>query len=64
MTSNEHIVHPYLLMRATSERFLPVGATFRVGLTSESHWLQLVLVSTVHWWPILVSVVGLTENRR
>ena len=48
----------------TSERFLLAGGNFRAIVASESHWLQLVLVSTVHWWPILVSVVGLTENRR
>ena len=43
------IAHPHLLVWATSERFLPTGGTFRVGLASESHWLQLVLVFTVHW---------------
>ena len=53
------IAHPHLLMRATSERFLPAGATFRVGLASENHWLQQVLVLTVHWWPAPVSVGGL-----
>jgi len=42
-----------------SERFLPTGATFRIGLVSENHRLQLVLVLTVHWWPTPVSVGGL-----
>ena len=40
--------HPHLMVRATSERFLPPGATFRVGLASESRWLQPVMVLTVH----------------
>ena len=31
------IVHPHLLVRAISERFLPAWAIFRVGLVSESH---------------------------
>ena len=31
------IAHPHLLVRATNERFLPAGTTFRVGLASESH---------------------------
>ena len=41
------IAHPHLLVRATSERFLPTWATFRAGLASENHWLQPVLVLTV-----------------
>jgi hypothetical protein len=41
---------PHLLVLATSEQFLPVGGTFRVILASESHWLQPVLVLSVHWW--------------
>ena len=45
------IAHPHLLVRATSERFLPAGGTFRAILASESHWLQPVLVLSVHWWP-------------
>ena len=45
------IAHPHLLVRATSERFLPTWATFRAGLASENHWLQPVLVLTIHWWP-------------
>jgi len=36
---------------ATSERFLPVGGTFKEILASESHWLQPGLVLSVHWWP-------------
>jgi hypothetical protein len=43
------IAHPHLLVRGTNERFLPTGGTFGVGITSESHWLQPVLVLTVHW---------------
>ena len=35
------------------------GATFGAGLASESHWLHLILVLTVHWWPALVCVGGL-----
>ena len=31
------IAHPHLLMRATNERFLLAGATFRAGLASENH---------------------------
>ena len=56
------IAHPHLLVRATSERFLSIGGTFGVGLASESHWLQLVLVLTVHWWPTPISVGGLLGN--
>ena len=47
---------PHLLVRATSEWFLPVGGTFRVILANESHWLQPMLVLTVHWWPTPLSV--------
>ena len=42
------IAHPHLMVWATSERFLPtlVGwAIFRVGLASESDWLQPVWYS-------------------
>jgi hypothetical protein len=43
------LIHsPHLLVRATSERFLPTWGTFRAILASESHWLQLVLVFSVH----------------
>jgi hypothetical protein len=35
--SHTLIAHQHLLVRATNERFLPVGGTFRVGLASESH---------------------------
>ena len=51
--------HPHILVRATNEQFLPAGATFRVGSASESHWLQSVLVLTVHWWRALICGVGL-----
>ena len=50
-------------MRSTSERFLPLGATFRVDLASENHWLQPVMVLTVHWWPTLLSVGGLLVKK-
>ena len=39
------IAFPHILVQATSERFLPTGATFRVGSASESHWLHLVQYS-------------------
>jgi hypothetical protein len=41
----DHVTHTLL---ATSERFLPAGGTFRVILASKSHWLQPVLVLSVH----------------
>ena len=41
------IAHPHLLVRATSEQFLPARATFRSVLASESHWLQPMLVLTI-----------------
>ena len=34
-------------------------ATFRIGLASENHWLQPMLVLIVHWWPTPVIVGGL-----
>jgi hypothetical protein len=43
-------------VRATSERFLPTGGTFRASLASESHWLQPMLVLSIHWLPTPVSV--------
>jgi len=46
--THQLISHPHLLVRVICERFLHARATFRVGLASESHWLQLVLVLTVH----------------
>ena len=49
--SHRIILHPHLLVRATSERFPPARATFRSVLASESHWLQALLVLTVRWWP-------------
>ena len=45
-----------MLVRATSERFLPAGDIFRAILASESHWLQPILVPSVHWWPAPVGV--------
>ena len=48
-----------LLMRTTIERFLPARATFRSVLASDNHWLQPVLVLTIHWWPAPISVGGL-----
>jgi hypothetical protein len=39
-----------MLVLATSERFLPAWGTFRAILASESHWLQPMLVLSVHWW--------------
>ena len=42
------IAHPHILVRATSERFLLAWVTLRVGSTSKTHWLQLVLALTVH----------------
>ena len=37
----------HILVWATIERFLPIGATFRVASANEPHWLQLLLVLTV-----------------
>ena len=45
------LAHPHLLVRATNERLLSTRATFMSVLASESHWLQLVLILTVRWWP-------------
>ena len=54
------LIHsPHLLVRVTSERFLPAGGTFRAILASESHWLQPVLVLSIHWWPTPINVGGL-----
>ena len=39
----------HLIGRATSERFLQAWTAFRADLDIESHWLQPVLVLTVHW---------------
>ena len=38
-------------MLVTSERFILAGGTFRAILANESHWLQPMLVLSVHWWP-------------
>ena len=53
------IAHLHLLVWATNERFLLAWATFRDGLARESHWLQPMLVLTIHWWPTPVSRGGL-----
>ena len=52
------IPSPHLLVMAISERFLPAGDIFRAILANESHWLQPVLVLSVHWWPTPASVGG------
>jgi hypothetical protein len=52
--------HPHLLVLPITERFLLVGANFGIGLASENHWLQQVLVLTVHRWPTPISVGGLS----
>ena len=41
----------HLLVLATNERFLLAWGTFRAILASESHWLQPMLVLSVHGWP-------------
>ena len=48
------ISSPHLMVLTTNEQFLPTGGTFRVILASESHWLQPVLVLSVHSWQIIV----------
>jgi hypothetical protein len=53
------IAHAHLLVQARSERFLLARATFRVGLAGESHWMQPMLVLTIHWWHAPISVGGL-----
>ena len=54
------IIHStHLMVHATNERSLSTRGTFRTSLTSESHWLQLVLVLFVHWWSTPISVGGL-----
>ena len=50
---------PHLHVRATSEQFLPARVTFRADVAGGSHWLQPMLVVTVHWWLTPVSVGGL-----
>ena len=50
------IPYPHLLVLATSERFLPAWSIFRAILASESHWLQPMLVLSIHWWPAPVGV--------
>jgi hypothetical protein len=51
------IIHsPHMLVWVISERFLPTGGTFRAILASESHWLQPMLVLSIHWWPATASM--------
>ena len=45
------IVHPHILVRATSEQFPPARVTFRSVSAKESHWLQPLLVLTICWCP-------------
>jgi hypothetical protein len=56
MLLNMVIHSTHMLVQATNEQFLPAGGTFRAILASESHWLQRVLVLSVHWWPAPASV--------
>jgi hypothetical protein len=55
------LIHsPHMLVRATNERFLLASrGTFRASFASESHWLQPMLVLSVHWWPTPIRVGGL-----
>ena len=50
------IPSPHLLVLVTNERFLLAGGTFRAILANEIHWLQPVLVLSIHWWPPPVGV--------
>ena len=53
------LAHLHSLVWGTSEQFLLARATLKIGLVSESHWMQPMLVLTVHWWPAPVRVGGL-----
>jgi hypothetical protein len=53
---------PHLLVLATNERCLPTRGIFEAILASESHWLQPVLVLSVHWWPSPVGVGWVLEK--
>ena len=57
------IAHPQLLVQVIYKHLLPAWGTFRIGLASESHWLQPVLVLTIYRWPAPVSVGGLLHTR-
>ena len=58
------LIHsPHLMVRATSEQFLSVGGIFRAILASESHWLQPVLVLSVHKWPALAGLGSVLPNK-
>ena len=50
------IPSPHMLVLVINERFLPARGIFRAILASESHWLQPVLVLSVHWWPTPIGV--------
>jgi hypothetical protein len=58
--ANDNIVtltpSPHLLVLATIERFLSAGGTISAISSNESHWLQPMLVLSVHWWPTQVGV--------
>ena len=47
------------MVRATVNDSYHRGATFKVSSSSESHWLQPMLVFTVRWWPAPICVGGL-----
>ena len=51
-----YLPHPHLLVWVTSVRFLSARATFKIGSGNESICLQPMLVLSVHWWPVPVSV--------
>ena len=55
---------PHLQVRATTERFLSAGGTFKAILASESHWLQPRLVLSVHWWLAPAGVGSVLESQR
>jgi hypothetical protein len=57
------LIHsPHMLVWATSEQFLSAGGIFRAILTSESHWLQPVLVLSFHWWAAPAGVGSVLAN--
>ena len=52
----------HMLVLATNEQFLPAWSIFRAILASESHWLQPMLILSVHWWPAPARVPMSGEN--
>ena len=52
-----------MLVMATSEQFLQAGGTLRAILASESHWLQPLMVFSVHWWPAPAGVGRVLMNK-